>query len=112
MHGGRPVLARGGGCLAEDMQALQQLVAVQVSLALALHQVRACQILLQLLHCPAVQELKGTDVGSVLVLKDVQQLLSFPCKMHKIPLPSTNSQYAANEGLGYLYLNSKNWGVP
>ena len=57
------------------MQPLQQLLTIHMHLSLALHQITSRQKLSQLMHSPAGQELKRTDVGSLLILKQAEELL-------------------------------------
>lgn len=75
MHGRHTILALACGSLAEGMQALQQLVAVHIGLAFALEKISTGEVVLQLLHRSTGEELKGADVGNLLVLKHCQQLL-------------------------------------
>ena len=65
VHGSHAVFALACSSLAKSMQPLQQFVAVNIGLALALQQICSCEVILQLLHCPAGQELKGADVSNL-----------------------------------------------
>ena len=76
LHRRSSILALSHSSFPEGMQPLQQLLAVHMHPGLALHQVASRQILPQLVHSPAGQELKGADVGAFLILKQAEKLLN------------------------------------
>lgn len=67
------------GSFTKSMQALQQLVAVHIGLALALQQIRPSEVVLELLHSAAGQKFECADVGDVLILEYIKQLLHLAC---------------------------------